>query len=139
MAHLVFGRLSARDRMKMQTLEAMHAILMGVAGNTAVLLQTVAGGPQDWRNRFLRETRGLAVDAGVADQLFAFFCHQVQARFGHELSPARLLDALEVSSPPTQREIDESWEAESFSSEEGRRYFYGADGHPEQLIKQMGN
>jgi len=118
----------------------MHAIestMSSVAGDEATLLAVVAGGEQEWRNRFLSLTRGLAIDAGVADSLFAFFCHQVKKRFGRELSAGKLLDSLEVISPPTPREIADAWEVESSSSEEGRRFFYGPDGHPEEIIKKL--
>ena len=128
---------TAKDRMKAQTVYACTNVLSGVAGHTPTLLAVVAGGPQHWRNSFLSTCRGLAVDESIADSLFAFFCRRVQQQFGRERSAGQLLDSLEVSTPPTPREIDDAWEVESFSSEQGRRHFYGADGHPEQIIKQL--
>ncbi|MFA5945119.1 MAG: hypothetical protein WC876_11715 [Candidatus Thermoplasmatota archaeon] len=128
---------TARDKMKAQTLYALNNLMAGVAGDTQTLLEVVAGGPTHWRQNCLRVCAGLAVDENIADSLFRFFAERVVAQFGRELSAARLLDALEVASPPSQREIDDAWEVESFSSEDGRRYFYGVDGHPEQVIKQL--
>jgi hypothetical protein len=136
MASLQFSRPSAADRMRGHTLYAIRSTMLDIGGNTPLLLSIVAGGPQQWRNTFLHECRGLAVDDHVADMVFRFFCERVREMYGG--APAGLvLDSLEVSSPPTQREIDDAWEVDSQSSEDGRRYFYGPDGHPEELIKRM--
>lgn len=128
---------TAKDRMKAQTVQALTQIMSSVGGDTQTLLEVVAGGPKMWRHSLLSTCHGLAVDEAVADGMFAFFCRRVQAQFGRDQSAGQLLDNLEVFTPPTQREIDDAWEVDSFSSEEGRRYFYGADGHPEQIIKQL--
>lgn len=128
---------TAKDKMKAQTVQALTNIMSGVAGDTQLLLEVVAGGPNHWRQNCLRACAGLAVDENIADSLFRFFSQRVVAQFGRELSAGRLLDALEVASPPTKKEIDDAWQVESFSSEEGRRHFYGPDGHPEQIIRQL--
>ena len=132
-----FSRPSRNDQLRAQTLHAINSTMSSVAGDAPTLLAVVAGGPMEWRNRFLSVTRGLAVDEGIADSLFAFFCHQVKKRYGRELSAGRLLDSLEVVSPPTEREIADAWTVDSASSEEGRRFFYGPDGHPEEIIKKL--
>jgi len=128
---------TAKDRLKAETVGALEAILRSVAGDTPLLLSVVAGGPAHWRIQCRTACRGLAVDDRIADAVVAFFCKQVELRFGREMSAARLLDALEVPTPPTAKEIADAWEVESFSSEEGRRHLYGPDGHPEELIKQL--
>jgi hypothetical protein len=125
--------------MKAHTVHAVDVLMKSIAGDTPTLLSVVAGGEMCWRNHCLSVCRGLAVDERIADGLFAFFADQVVRRFGRERSAGQLLDSLEVSSPPSQREIDHAWEVESSSSEEGRRFFYGPDGHPEDLIRQMVN
>lgn len=130
-------RETAADRHRAQTLSAIDDIMRHVAGNAPLLLEVVAGGPHKWRSEFLKSCAGLAVDTDIADRLFAFFCQQVQYRYGHGITAGAVLDKLELPSPPTQREIDDAWEVESFSSEAGRRYFYGPDGHPEELIKRL--
>lgn len=128
---------TASERMRAQTVYAVDATMKLVASNTTLLLEVVAGGPDHWRRGFLAETLGLAVNAHVADSMFAFFCRQVEQRWGG-VRAGDLLDALEVDvvKPPTPREIEEAWLVESASSDEGRRYFYGRDGHPEQLVRQ---
>lgn len=132
---------TAHDRRREATLYAIQSTMMEVSSHTETLLSVVAGGPQNWRNVFLNTCRGLAVNGDIADRIFAFFCEQVQLRYGHYANAGQILDRLELPSvhKPSQREIDESWEVESFSSEAGRRYFYGPDGHPEQIIKQLVN
>ena len=137
MASYPSSRPTRNDQLKAQTLHAIDSTMSSVAGHEPTLLAVVAGGPMEWRNRFLSVTRGLAVDEGIADSLFAFFCHQVKKRFGRELSASKLLDSLEVISPPTEKEIADAWTVDSASSEEGRRFFYGPDGHPEELIKKL--
>jgi hypothetical protein len=137
MPALHFSRPTRKDKLKVETLHAINSTMSSVAGDTPTLLAVVAGGPAEWRNRFMSVTRGLAVNEDVADKLFAFFANQVVKRYGRELSAGKLLDSLEVISPPTDKEIADSWEVESSSSEEGRRFFYGPDGHPEELIKKL--
>lgn len=126
-----------RERMKAFTLNAIQSTMLNIAGDTPTLLEVVAGGQFRWRHTFARAFAGLPVDDQIALAMFAFFCDQVERRFGHAMRAAEMLDALEVAAPPSQREIDDAWEVESFSSEEGRRYFYGPDGHPEELIKRL--
>lgn len=128
---------TASDKLKSDTNYALQQTMLTIASDTPLLLSVVAGGPTNWRNVFLRNCRGLAVNEAVADSVFAFFCTQVEYRFGRGVTAGQVLDTLEVPSPLSQKEIDDAWEVESFSSEEGRRYFYGPDGHPEELVRRM--
>jgi hypothetical protein len=133
---LKFDRRTKAETLKNDSLVACRSIMLEVASHTPTLLTVVANGPQQFRNYVLSQTRGLAIDADIADRMFAFFRQKVRHEFGGQQAGA-VLDKLEVKSPPTQREIDESWEVDSSSSEEGRRFFYGVDGHPEELIKRI--
>jgi len=128
---------TANDRRKAETRYVVTETMMSVASQAPLLLEVVAAGPQHWRSTFLRTFPGVAIDASISDRIFAFFCQQVQLRYGHGVRASQVLDTMVVPSTPTQREIDNAWEVESFSSEEGRRYFYGPDGHPEEIIKRL--
>jgi len=129
--------ISRQEKLKADTLFAVNNLMSGIAGHTPTLLAVVAGGPMEWRNRCQEVTKGLAIDERIADHIFAFFCDQVRRKFGRERTAGQLLDSLVVHTPPTKKEIAESWKVESASSEEGRRHLYGRDGHPEELIKQL--
>lgn len=128
---------TANDKRRAQTLGAIQATMLEVSSNAPLLLEVVAAGPHTWRSEFFKAFAGLAVDGYIADRMFAFFCQQVQLRYGQNVLAGQVLDTLQLPSKPSQREIDDAWEVESFSSEEGRRYFYGPDGHPEEIIKRL--
>lgn len=104
-----------------------------------LLLHTIADGKTAFRNKFFRELRGLPISDEMAERTWAFLAG-LKDRFYPEFeTAAKALDALEVreTRPPTEREIAEGWEVESASSEEGRRFLYGADGGPHQLVDQL--
>lgn len=128
---------TATDRRRAQTVSAIQSTMLEVSSNTPLLLEVVAAGPHTWRSEFFKAFGGLAVNGYIADRMFAFFCEQVQRRYGPGVLAGQVLDTLALPSKPSQREIDDAWEVESFSSEDGRRYFYGPDGHPEELIKRL--
>jgi hypothetical protein len=56
--------------------------------------------------------------------LWSLFTSQWLAKHGR-LHPKTFLDAIEQHTPPTAKEIEDAWEVESASSEDGRRYFDG--------------
>jgi hypothetical protein len=116
------SRLSADTQVKIREL------MLGVAGNPVMLYEIVAGGPSHFRIAFLHSFSGLAVDHNVADLIFRFFCEQVARRHPDAESPkvaaSQWLDAVEVTSPPTEAEIEASWVHEVFSNEDGRRAAY---------------
>jgi hypothetical protein len=132
------AKLAPRQELKVRTVVAVNDTVLTILANTPLLLEVVARGPAEWRSNFMHAHRGLAVNEGMADHLFRFFADHVVRRFGREHSANELLDAMEITvdRPPTQREIDESWEIESHSSEAGRRYFYGSD-RPEDLVRRL--
>ena len=83
----------------------------------------LAGGRANYINTFLREFRGMnGADREMADMLLSLFIDQWKAKHGR-LHPGRFLDAIDQRTPPTDTEIDEAWEDESASSEDGRQYF----------------
>lgn len=122
-----------------------------VAGNPVLLLEVVAtpkgkssaSAKSRWRNAMQKAFSGVTKDTAkidaIADQMFRFFQQKAHEAYGvkHGLTAGQALDVMEVDTPATQDEIDKAWKIESSSSEEGRRYFYGPDGHPEELIGKM--
>jgi hypothetical protein len=106
-----------------------------------MLSEVVAGGPSHWRKIFgraFRAGRSLPVHEldKLADMLFLLFSRVHVWRFG-STSPGAILDAVEETTPPTEKEIAAAWEIDSGSSEDGRRYFYGPDGSPEDMLRQL--
>lgn len=92
-----------------------------------LLVETVADGLVKWRQGFVREYAGAASLADLdvlANRLFAFFERVYKTRYG-DLPPAVVLASVDGVSLPTAREIDDAWEIDEASSEEGRRYFHG--------------
>lgn len=83
-------------------------------------------------------------DREMAIMLFQSFDELVRQKWGEDY-PGKtaqeiarlLLEKVEIPSAPTQAEVDAGWEVESRSTEEGKRFFYGSDEHPEELIKKL--
>ena len=123
----------ARERAELQA--QISRVMAMVANDDLNLLECVGAGPAHWRTVFLRAFQGWPVNADVADRVFHFFCLKVQEKWG-QTPVNRLLDSMEVRTPPTQREIDEAWVVDSASSDEGRRYCYGVDGSPLDALKR---
>jgi hypothetical protein len=93
--------------------DILHALILG-------------GGKLNYLNTFLREFRSMeGADRDMAEMLWALFLDQWQTKHGR-LHPKTFLDAIEQHTPPTDKEIDDAWEVESASSDEGRRYFEGS-------------
>jgi hypothetical protein len=85
----------------------------------------VAGGHFNYISTFLREFRGMTgADREMGEMLWSLFTSQWLAKHGR-LHPKTFLDAIEQHTPPTAKEIEDAWEVESASSEDGRRYFDG--------------
>jgi hypothetical protein len=111
---------------------AIQQVMLTIAGDLVTLLEVVAGGPELWRNRFHAGMRPWPVNDYIADHCFRFFCQRLTAQFPG-CTAGELLDALDVPTPPTQREIDAAWQIDSASSEDGRKFFYG-DLHPQEWL-----
>lgn len=108
-----------KDEIKAQVRQVML-----LAQDDLWLLEAVGRGEQTFRITFIRAFPRGTVNETIANKVFAFFCAQVVQRFGN--TPVReLLDALEVNvkRPPTNEEIESSWEITTASSEEARRAF----------------
>lgn len=140
--------MAARRR---QTSYWVRKLMMNIASDDHLLHQVVADGPVLWRISFLKETQpaGLLVDEAVADLLYEFFCGQVRKRFREEIGQAppgwtpqgiatRFLDHTPPKpKPPTVREIIDSLEIDSASSDDGRREVYGRDGSPQRVLERL--
>lgn len=109
-----------KQRIKQQIREVMLAL----SSDDLTLLEVVGRGEQAFRIIFIRNFPRGTVDETVANHVFAFLCAQVVQRFGNT-PVSQLLDALEVNveRPPTDEEIEDSWEIHTASSEEARRAF----------------
>ncbi len=121
--------------LKQQTRTQLRLLMNNCLANPVLLLETVGRGQFEWRRALLKNFPGL-VDEAIANALYAYLAHAASKQFPG-LTPSQALDALSPVSPPTDKEIDDAWVVESTSSEEGRRYFYGPDGHPEDLVRRM--
>lgn len=138
--------LAARRR---ATSQWVRRIMLQIATHDHLLHQVVADGPMLWRVTFLRECQpaGLFVDEAIADHLYEFFCGQVRRRFQEEIGAhppgwtpqgiaTRFLDHTPPpAKPPTTREIIDSLEVDSASSDDGRRQNYGRDGSPQRVLE----
>lgn len=107
----------------------MLPFLNATAHDDLALLECVAGGFHDFR-RWMRKLFP-GIDSNECEEAFAILCRAVQRRY--TLPAGKVLDALEVVSPPTQAEIDAAWTVESASTEAGRRALYG-DRHPLEIL-----
>lgn len=114
-----------RFNLKAATNDGIQGLMLSICGNPILLLETVAGGPYKFRLDFLRGFRGLAVNEDIANRIFAFFSQKVIDRWGDEVTAAQVLDAIEVTSPPTEAEIEASWvHTFDHTSEDARLFFY---------------
>jgi hypothetical protein len=83
----------------------------------------VAGGHFNYIGTFMREFRSMkGADREMGEMLWSLFVDQWKEKHGR-LHPGRFLDAIEQHTPPTDKEIEDAWEVDSASSEDGRRYF----------------
>jgi hypothetical protein len=136
-----FGGQPTRKDMELAiTKQAIQNVSDMVHRDPQMLLEVVAGGPDHWRRNFLSAFRGhRGVDSGIADLLFLGFRERLISFYGGEdaAQTAMLaLDKLEVTTPPTQKEIDDAWEVESASSEDGRQSMYGGL-HPQEWLQRQ--
>lgn len=93
-----------------------------VLSDELLLAEVLAGGEMNWRNAFLREFRGLPVDVECANLLWRLFKQEFKRKFGN-VRPSVILDTANVPTPLTDKEIEDSWQHESASSTDARRYF----------------
>lgn len=131
MANISLGTLefqTRREEMRDQTKFALKQIMNQIGGDAVILAEVVAGGPSMWRGVFLSSTRGLAVNDGIADKLYVFFCELSKRRikeFGIESGDAKeFLDRVELPSKLTEQEIEDAWEVDVQGHEDAIRQFY---------------
>jgi hypothetical protein len=96
-----------------------------------------ANGAFEFRRVFHKHFAGLPVNDDLANSVFRFFEQQAIQQFGSLQHARNFLDRLvEIKGPPTQAEIDASWEVESASSEEGRQSIYGSS-NPREVLERL--
>lgn len=112
------------------TNEMIREVMLAIASDDLLLLETVAAGRFDWRTAFIREYQPhFAVDEGIADYIFNFFCLKVADQWPGQTAGQVLDSITEIIEPswkrvPTEAEIDAAWEFESHSSVAGHEFFY---------------
>lgn len=104
-----------------------------------LLLETLANGRTDFRNKVFRDLRGLPVDEALCEGMWRFLWDVKARKYPEFATPGEALDQLEVTTtrPPTAREIAEGWEVESASSEDGRRYLYGPGENAQTMLDKL--
>lgn len=119
----VFARRAENNRLKVHTGDWVRHIMLGLSANPITLLTVVADGPFNFRRKFIAEglSMGMAVDENVANGVFHFLSEQVVRRYGQPAG--KVLDQIEVKTPPTEQEIEASWVHEVESSYEAKRLF----------------
>ena len=139
------------------TMDSIGAIMRSVlttktSEGVPTVLEAVGAGPYVWRQRVLRETKGMLsecglpvlVDEHVCDLMFAFLAWKVVQTYGKNPDPgpfiptttpneeaykiaSDVLDHIDVPTPTTEAEfealVDASWEVESGSSDAAQRLF----------------
>jgi hypothetical protein len=138
----ISNQATQRDDLTALLTMQMGAVVKMVctAADGVMLLEVLAAGPSTWRNLFRDAFKHTRLPSPVldkfADHQFALFARVCVWRFGTS-NYKQLLDSVEEKTPPTEKEINDAWEVDSGSSEEGRRHFYGPDGGPEQVLRQL--
>jgi hypothetical protein len=123
---------------------AIEGIIKVIEADEIGPTKVLADGITDWRNRFMREMSGFRlVDVGSADILFEHFTRVHAKRFGPPAGYTKVLTVQEVldnwheETPMTQADIDRQWVIDSASAYEARQLFYGRDGNPDNLLRQL--
>lgn len=131
-AHVVMPD-AVRQKVKTVLNDTIDKLMKMVVFDELMLLQVVLGGPYHWRLNVMREYAVAGMTDTLCDLMFHFFAGKVVERYGSMEDATKALDSIEVASPPTDQEIEDSWVHECSSSEEARRMFY-KDGNP--TVKQ---
>lgn len=113
----------------------IRLLMNNLLANPIALLEAVGRGPFEWRRQVMKNFPGM-LDENAANALYAKLDHEARQQFPG-LTPSQALDAVAPITPPTDKEIDDAWEIDSSSTEEARRWFYGPDGHPQDLVRRM--
>lgn len=111
------------------TNQLIRQTMVTVAGDDILLLETVAGGRDEFRRTFVAEfAPHFAVDETIANGIFNFFCLKVADKWPGQTAGQVLDSITELVSVrpkiPTEAEIDAGWEFESSSSVAGKEFFY---------------
>lgn len=114
---------------------AIRTCITHVAADPGVLAEIVAAGEYTFRVGVLKTfEKGYKlgevdrIDEAMANRMFCALCvlwqRFYQNQYGN-LTAGQFLDRVEIHRGPTQEEIDQAWELESNSTEDGNRTFYG--------------
>jgi hypothetical protein len=94
-----------------------------VLGDDRLHALVLGGGRSAYINVFMREFRSQrGVDREMAEMLFQVYLEEWKKKHG-KLHPKKYLDALDIPTPPTEKEIEDAWVHESASSDDARRHF----------------
>lgn len=119
-----FKLFTREERRRQETKAMIREVMMAITHNTVTHAEVIARGPVEWRNHFLREMRGMAVDTKIADLVYVGICKAWQQAYG-DATVKDVLDTIEVPTPLTEQEIDDAWEHDASSSSwDARRRFY---------------
>lgn len=129
---MLLRRKTPTDDLRTRTDQMIRNLMLGIGSNPITMLEIVSAGPFEWRTNFLREfgPPKFAVDEHVAMLIFRFFCQRVVNQFGAVslddagATASAYLDGYAPPTPPTEKEIEDAWVHEVFSSEDGRRTCY---------------
>lgn len=127
---------ATRAQMGETVREAFRDLLVTVLSDRLFHAEVLASGSFSWRRAFTKEF-GAHYEGNrifcdqLADTAFHLFQASWRDRYLTEsspaydgLSPAQLLDRVEMKSPPTEQEIEDAWELEIGSSEDAMRQMY---------------
>jgi hypothetical protein len=141
-----FRSMRAGNRDVQMAHEAIRQHIASVEHDAELCATIIAGGEFHYRLTFWHAFKGFRyVTPQEAEPCWEYFKNCFDRHWpgwrgsDEEYQPAaaRVLDALEVPSEPTESDIANAWEVESASSEEGRRFLYGPGGSPQQLLEQL--
>ena len=127
----------------------IREIMLEVAADEIYVSDVVAGGIDLWRQRITAAFAPFPM-GDVPEMMYRFFCQKViqlvreadtSATVEASVENAKklagqFLDNVEPVTPPTEKEIAESWELDDASSYEAKKELYG-DMHPKEYLRRL--
>lgn len=151
MAHTFRSYNNPTERQKTQALiqRRISEIMVEVAADEIYLSDVVAGGLELWRQRLTAAFAPFPM-GDIPEMTYRFFCLKVvqlvqQADTSAYVETSaenaktlagQFLDGVEPVTPPTEKEIAESWELDDASSYEAKKELYG-DLHPKEYLHRL--
>lgn len=122
-------RTLTRKEQVEKTMVEIKAIMEAILGDPLGPTKVLADGKTVWINTFLRAMQGYpGVDREMAEYQWALYEQEHSKRFPGE-TPRKVLDTTHVVSDPTPKEIRDSFQHDTASSEAMRKEVYGPDGY----------